>query len=78
VQRTGTPYALEPDRRAAIGIALRQAHPGDIVLIAGKGHEKTQTTRDGVAPFDDVQVAREALRDLGYAAEPELATKGRP
>ena len=78
VQRTGTPYALEPDRRAAIALALRQARSGDIVLLAGKGHEKTQTTRDGVAPFDDVQVAREALRDLGYAAEPALATKGRP
>jgi UDP-N-acetylmuramoyl-L-alanyl-D-glutamate--2,6-diaminopimelate ligase len=78
VQRSGTPYALEPDRRAAISLALRQARPGDIVLIAGKGHEKTQTTRDGVFPFDDVQVAREALRDLGYAAEPALATKGRP
>jgi len=39
------------------------------VLIAGKGHEKVQITREGVFPFDDVQVAREALQQMSYAAE---------
>jgi UDP-N-acetylmuramoyl-L-alanyl-D-glutamate--2,6-diaminopimelate ligase len=41
--------------------------PGDVVLIAGKGHEKTQITREGTFPFDDVQVAREALQQMSYA-----------
>jgi UDP-N-acetylmuramoyl-L-alanyl-D-glutamate--2,6-diaminopimelate ligase len=38
-----------------------------MVLIAGKGHEKTQTTRAGVFPFDDFEVAREELHKLGYS-----------
>jgi UDP-N-acetylmuramoyl-L-alanyl-D-glutamate--2,6-diaminopimelate ligase len=57
-------YAVEPDRQKAIGIALGEARPGDMVLIAGKGHEKTQTTREGVFPFDDVQVARKQLEQM--------------
>lgn len=61
LQKTGTPYAVEPDRRKAIALALSEARSGDIVLIAGKGHEKTQTTREGVFPFDDVEVARSLL-----------------
>ena len=67
LQRTRTPYVLEPDRRKAIAKALGEAKAGDIVLIAGKGHEKTQTTREGVFPFDDFSVAREELNRLGYA-----------
>jgi UDP-N-acetylmuramoyl-L-alanyl-D-glutamate--2,6-diaminopimelate ligase len=66
VQRANVRYTMEPDRRKAIALALDEAHPGDIVLIAGKGHEKVQITRQGPAPFDDVEVAREALRSLGY------------
>ena len=66
LQRTGTRYAVEPDRRKAIALALAQARSGDIVLLAGKGHEKVQVTRAGAAPFDDVEVAREALRAAGY------------
>jgi len=62
-----TKYVVEPDRKKAIGIALANAKPGDMVLIAGKGHEKTQTTREGTFPFDDVQVAGEALQQMGYA-----------
>ena len=54
VEKTETEFAVEPDRRKAIELALHRAQPGDIVLIAGKGHEKTQTTREGVFPFDDV------------------------
>jgi UDP-N-acetylmuramoyl-L-alanyl-D-glutamate--2,6-diaminopimelate ligase len=54
---------VEPDRRAAIGQAVGMAHDGDVVVIAGKGHEQGQELADGVKlPFDDVTVAREALR----------------
>jgi len=49
------------DRRDAIAKAIELAHPGDLVLIAGKGHEKYQVIGDRVQPFDDVAVAREAL-----------------
>jgi len=66
VQKTRTRFVIEPDRRKAIELALQEARPGDIVLIAGKGHENTQTTRDGVIPFDDVTVTRESLIALGY------------
>jgi UDP-N-acetylmuramoyl-L-alanyl-D-glutamate--2,6-diaminopimelate ligase len=61
LKQTGTHHAVEADRRRAIAIAIDAARPGDIVLIAGKGHEKTQTTREGVFPFDDVEEARKAL-----------------
>ena len=53
---------VEPDRRAAIGRALGHASAGDIVVIAGKGHENTQTIGTQVLPFDDRLVAREWLR----------------
>ena len=66
LERTKTPYIVEPDRRKAITAAIGQAKSGDIVLLAGKGHEKVQITRAGSAPFDDVEVAREALRAAGY------------
>jgi len=49
------------DRREAIATAIEAADPGDLVLIAGKGHEKYQVIGDRVLPFDDVAVAREAL-----------------
>jgi UDP-N-acetylmuramoyl-L-alanyl-D-glutamate--2,6-diaminopimelate ligase len=66
LQRSGTKYSMEPDRRAAIALAIREAAPGDIVLLAGKGHERVQVTREGPHPFDDVQVAREVLSQAGY------------
>jgi UDP-N-acetylmuramoyl-L-alanyl-D-glutamate--2,6-diaminopimelate ligase len=66
IEKTGTSFAIEPDRRKAIDLALHKAAPGDIVLLAGKGHEKTQTTREGVFPFDDVEVAKELLRGMGF------------
>jgi UDP-N-acetylmuramoyl-L-alanyl-D-glutamate--2,6-diaminopimelate ligase len=69
VEKTRTEFVVEPDRRKAIDLALHSAKPGDIVLIAGKGHEKTQTTREGVLLFDDAQVARELLNAMGYTRE---------
>jgi UDP-N-acetylmuramoyl-L-alanyl-D-glutamate--2,6-diaminopimelate ligase len=56
-----TPYLAISDRRAAIDRAVREARPGDLVLIAGKGHEKYQVIGDRTLPFDDVEVARAAL-----------------
>ena len=54
---------VEADRREAIRCAVEAARPGDVVLIAGKGHEQGQELAEGrVVPFDDVAVAREALR----------------
>jgi UDP-N-acetylmuramoyl-L-alanyl-D-glutamate--2,6-diaminopimelate ligase len=67
LQSSGARYSVEADRKKAIGMALAEAKPGDMVLIAGKGHEKTQTTREGMFPFDDVQVARETLEQMGYS-----------
>jgi UDP-N-acetylmuramoyl-L-alanyl-D-glutamate--2,6-diaminopimelate ligase len=69
LQRTGAKYSVEADRRKAIALAVSEARPGDIVLLAGKGHEKVQITRGGSAPFDDVEVARQALRAAGFECE---------
>lgn len=55
---------IEPDRRRAIAIAIRRAQPGDVILIAGKGHEPTQTIGDTVLDFDDRIVARELLEAI--------------
>jgi UDP-N-acetylmuramoyl-L-alanyl-D-glutamate--2,6-diaminopimelate ligase len=66
LQKTGVKYSVEADRRKAIAIAINEAKPGDIVLIAGKGHEKVQITRGGSLPFDDLEVAREALQAAGF------------
>jgi UDP-N-acetylmuramoyl-L-alanyl-D-glutamate--2,6-diaminopimelate ligase len=59
---------IEPDRRAAIERALEAAGEGDVVVIAGKGHEQGQEIGGRVLPFDDREVAREALRSLGARA----------
>ena len=60
-RRGGGRYAVEPDRRAAIHLAVSQAKPHDVVVIAGKGHETGQEFRDRTVPFDDREVAAEAV-----------------
>jgi len=74
LQRTGVRYVLEPDRRKAIELAIHEADTGDMVLIAGKGHEKYQVTRDGEVPFDDAEVAHRVLQRAGYAAPHPVAS----
>lgn len=66
VQRTNAKVIVEPDRERAIEKALDQARPGDIVLLAGKGHETTQVLRDRTIEFDDREAARRMLRQRGY------------
>jgi UDP-N-acetylmuramoyl-L-alanyl-D-glutamate--2,6-diaminopimelate ligase len=56
--------SVEPDRRRAIGAAVGTATDGDVVVIAGKGHEQGQTFADRTVPFSDVDEARDALRRL--------------
>jgi UDP-N-acetylmuramoyl-L-alanyl-D-glutamate--2,6-diaminopimelate ligase len=62
LQGTGTDVEIDPDRRSAIGRAIEVAAPGDVVVIAGKGHEQGQEVAGEKLPFDDRVVAREALR----------------
>jgi UDP-N-acetylmuramoyl-L-alanyl-D-glutamate--2,6-diaminopimelate ligase len=65
LEGSGHDVAHDPDREAAIARALSEAQPGDVVVIAGKGHEQGQEFADGhKIPFDDVAVARAILRDL--------------
>lgn len=62
----GADYVVELDRRAAIRALLQRARPGDIVLIAGKGHERRMLLADRVEPWNDGEVAAELLVELGY------------
>ena len=73
LQKTGVKYTVEPDRRKAIALAIGEARPGDIVLLAGKGHEKVQVTREGSHPFDDVEVAAGALKAAGFEGKTSSA-----
>ncbi len=57
-------YHMIPDRRQAIGAAIGMAGPGDLVLLAGKGHEDYQIIGEQRLPFDDCQVALEAIEEL--------------
>lgn len=61
-----TEFTVIPDRRQAIRQAIQSAKPGDMVLIAGKGHEAYQLVGKQVLDFDDRQVAREILGEIGY------------
>ncbi len=62
IAAVGTPHRIEPDRRAAIFTAIASAGDDDLVLVAGKGHEREQVIGTRRLPFSDRRVAREALR----------------
>ena len=66
IRRVDVPHVVEPDRAAAIARALKEAREGDLVILAGKGHETYQVLKDKTIPFDDRVVAREVLRGYGY------------
>lgn len=67
-ERGSGPDAVRPDRREAIADAVKAARAGDVVVIAGKGHEQGQEARGVVRPFDDREVARAELDSLGWRA----------
>jgi UDP-N-acetylmuramoyl-L-alanyl-D-glutamate--2,6-diaminopimelate ligase len=66
LRRFDTPLVAEPDRAKAIRLAIHEANPGDVVLIAGKGHETYQVLKDRTIDFDDRETSRRVLRSLGY------------
>ena len=68
-KRAATPFVTHTDRRVAIDQAIRSARPGDLVLIAGKGHEKYQVIGSRTLPFDDVEVAHAALTERRAASQ---------
>jgi UDP-N-acetylmuramoyl-L-alanyl-D-glutamate--2,6-diaminopimelate ligase len=77
LQKANGRYLIEPDREKAIGLAMDEARPGDIVLLAGKGHENYQVLADRTLEFDDREVARRILRERGYErpqSGPEFGT----
>jgi UDP-N-acetylmuramoyl-L-alanyl-D-glutamate--2,6-diaminopimelate ligase len=69
LKESGVEFVIEPDRTAAIALALKSATARDVVLIAGKGHEKEQILADRTIPFDDAEVARQALKELGFGGQ---------
>jgi UDP-N-acetylmuramoyl-L-alanyl-D-glutamate--2,6-diaminopimelate ligase len=69
MQRSGGRYLIEPDRAKAIHRGIAEARAGDIVLLAGKGHEDYQIFADHTIHFDDREVAAEALSDQGYSGK---------
>ncbi len=67
LQKTGKPYLAEVNRESAIRKAMEQAREGDVVVLAGKGHETYQVLKDQRVPFDDREVARKMLREMGFS-----------
>jgi UDP-N-acetylmuramoyl-L-alanyl-D-glutamate--2,6-diaminopimelate ligase len=65
-RRRGHDLLLVPDREAAIEAALEQARPGDVVILAGKGHERTIEIGGGSMPWNEADAARRALAVLGF------------
>jgi UDP-N-acetylmuramoyl-L-alanyl-D-glutamate--2,6-diaminopimelate ligase len=78
LQKTSGKYLIEPDREKAIGVAMDEARAGDIVLLAGKGHENYQILADRTLEFDDRDVARRALRERGYGEAQTEIGRGEP
>ncbi len=78
LQKTAGKYLIEPDREKAIGVAMDEARAGDIVLLAGKGHENSQILADRTLEFDDRDVARRALRERGYGETQSEIGSGKP
>jgi UDP-N-acetylmuramoyl-L-alanyl-D-glutamate--2,6-diaminopimelate ligase len=70
LQKSNGKYLIEPDRGKAISMAIDEAREGDIVLLAGKGHEDYQALADTTLPWDDCEQARRALRDRGFGETP--------
>ncbi len=66
LQRANAPYHVEADRAVGIRKAIQEARDGDIVILAGKGHETYQIVGGRTLPFDDREVARQVLREFGY------------
>ena len=73
LRRKDTPCLVEPDRATAIRRAIEEARPGDIIILAGKGHETYQVLKDRTISFDDREVAREVLLGFGYRRRPETS-----
>jgi UDP-N-acetylmuramoyl-L-alanyl-D-glutamate--2,6-diaminopimelate ligase len=71
MQKSGGKYLIEPDRATAIHMGIDEARAGDIVLLAGKGHEDYQIFADRTIHFDDREEAKKALGDRGYTAAPD-------
>jgi UDP-N-acetylmuramoyl-L-alanyl-D-glutamate--2,6-diaminopimelate ligase len=78
LQKTAGKYLIEPDREKAIGMAMDEARAGDIVLLAGKGHENYQILADRTFEFDDREMARRALRERGFDAAQSAPGKDGP
>jgi UDP-N-acetylmuramoyl-L-alanyl-D-glutamate--2,6-diaminopimelate ligase len=69
LRRFDTRHVAQPDRGKAIQLAIQEAQPGDVVLLAGKGHETYQILKDHTIHFDDRETAREVLRSFGYRSQ---------
>ena len=69
LQKANATYRIDADREQAIAMAIDAAQPGDMVILAGKGHETYQVLRDGPVDFDDREKARAILRGKGYSQQ---------